>query len=65
MNKAELIKAMHDQEGAYFITKTNLATFVGVKRSETISKYVDDLPVFNKKYYYIPDVVEKMMEDVK
>lgn len=65
MNKAELVKAMHDQANGYFITKSSLARFVGVKRSETISRYVDDLQVFNKKYYFIPDVVKKMMEDVK
>lgn len=65
MNKSELVKAMADQEGAKFITKTHLAKFIGVKRSETVSKYVNDLQVFNKKYYFIPDVAEKMMEDVQ
>lgn len=65
MTKNELVKVMANQKGSYFITKKELATFVGVKRSETISKYVNDLPVFNKKYYFIPDVAEEMVKDIK
>ena len=65
MTRDELIKAMANQESGYFITKTHLARFIGAKRSETISKYVDDLQVFNKKYYFIPDVAKEMVKDVK
>lgn len=65
MTKDDLVRAMVINTGAHFITKTQLATFVGVKRSETISKYVNDLPVFNKKYYFIPDVAEEKVKDIK
>ena len=61
MTESELVKAMTRQEGGYFITKTRLAKFIGAKRSETVSRYVDGLTVLNKRYYFIPDVVQKMI----
>ena len=64
MTKSELVKEMVQQEGGYFITKTRLARFIGAKRSETVRQYVENLQVLNKKYYFIPEVAERMMQDV-
>lgn len=64
MTKSDLVKEMVRQEGGYFITKTRLAKFIGAKRSETVRQYVEDLQVLNKRYYFIPEVAEKMMRDV-
>lgn len=65
MTKTELVKTMTACTGGYFITKTQLAKFIGAKRSETVGRYVDDLQVLNKKYYFIPEVAEKMIADTK
>lgn len=65
VTKEELIKRMVDREGGYYITKTQLARFIGAKRSETVRQYVEDLPVLNRRYYFIPDVAERMMADTK
>lgn len=64
MTKSELVREMQRQEGGSFITKARLAKFIGAKRSETVGRYVDGLQVLNKKYYFIPEVAERMMQDV-
>lgn len=63
MTKEDLVKAMTASAGGYYITKTQLARFIGAKRSETVRQYVEGLAVLNKRYYFIPDVVERMMAD--
>ena len=65
MTKDDLVKAMTESAGSYYITKTQLARFIGAKRSETVRQYVEDLPVLRKRYYFIPDVAERMMADTK
>lgn len=65
MTKSDLVKTMTASTGGYFITKTQLAKFIGAKRSETVRQYVEDLPVLNNKYYFIPEVAERMMADTK
>nr|MBQ4455671.1 hypothetical protein [Clostridia bacterium] len=64
MTKTDLVRSMERQEGGYFITKAKLAKFIGAKRAETVGRYVEGLQVLNKKYYFIPEVAEKMMADV-
>ena len=65
MTKSELVKAMTASAGGYFITRPKLAKFIGAKRSETVRQYVDGLQVLNKRYYFIPDVAERMVADMK
>lgn len=65
MTKSELVKAMATSAGGYFITRPKLAKFIGARRSETVRQYVDDLPALKEKYYFIPDVAEKMIADMK
>ena len=65
MTKNDLVKRMTAATGGYFITKTQLARFIGAKRSETVRQYVDGLPVLNNRYYFIPEVAERMMADIK
>ena len=65
MTKEELMEAMSDQTGGYFITKTQLAKFIGVKRTDVVGKYVRDLKPFNKRYYFIPEVAERMIANTK
>lgn len=65
MTKTELVTAMTTSAGGYFITKTQLARFMGFKRSETVGQYVEDLPATNLKYYFIPDVANRILADTK
>ena len=62
MTKTDLVRSMERQEGASFITKTRLAKFIGAKRAETVGRYVEGLQVLNKKYYFIPEVAERIVD---
>ena len=65
MTKKDLVKRMTISAGGYFITKAQLAEFMGVKRSETVRQYVDGLQVTNLKYYFIPDVADMIIASTK
>ena len=65
MTKKELVDAMTATTGSHFITKKQLAVFMGVKRSETVGQYVKDLPATNLKYYFIPDVADQIIANTK
>ena len=65
MTKSDLVKTMTASTGGYFITKAQLAKYIGAKRSETVRQYVEDLTVLNNRYYFIPEVAERMMADTK
>lgn len=65
MTREELMEAMSDQTGGYFITKTQLARFIGVKRTDIVGRYVEDLKPLNKRYYFIPEVADRILADTK
>lgn len=65
MTKNDLVRAMVATAGGHFITKTQLAKFMSVKRPETVGQYVDGLPATNLKYYFIPDVADQILADTK
>ncbi len=62
MTKKELISSMETYTGGGFITKADLARFIGVKDARYIDKYLASLQKLGGKYYFIPDVAESMME---
>lgn len=65
MTKNDLVKTMTASTGGYFITKTQLAQYIGAKRSETVRQYVEGLQVTNLKYYFIPDVADQILANTK
>lgn len=60
MNKAELTKAMQVHTGCSFITRIQLAGFMGYKNPASVAKYLYPLERVDKKYF-IPDVVEQIL----
>ncbi len=66
MTKQDYIKSMRSSVGgAYFITVTELCAAIGMKKTDSVKKYVTGLPRLNGKYYFIPEVAEKMMLDTR
>lgn len=65
MTKNDLVRAMTASAGGYFITKTQLARFMGVKSPDTVRQYVEGLQVTNLKYYFIPDVADQILANTK
>ena len=65
MTKKDLVDAMTASAGGHFITKTQLAAFMGVKRSETVRQYVKGLQATSLKYYFIPDVADQIIANTK
>ena len=49
--------------GSPFITQTSFAHFLGVSRG-TAKKYLDGLDAIDGKYYFIPDVADRLMSRV-
>lgn len=65
MEKKELIRDMEKQTGgASFITMTQLAGWIGVDR-HTARRYVDGLERVDGKYYFVPDVAEKLRARIR
>ena len=63
MNKAALKEAMiRHVGGAHFIRKYELAQFMDMKDPNTCNRYLAALERVGKDYYFIPDVVEAIIE---
>lgn len=62
MNKREIAKEMQKAcGGAMFITRQQLAGFLGRKKPDSVDRYLVGLERIDKMYY-IPDVVENLMK---
>lgn len=65
MQKHELVAAMKPYaQGAAVITRQELAHFLGVKNPAHADRYLAGLQRISGKYYFIPDVADRLMEHV-
>lgn len=63
MEKQEIINAMKKQvNGAEFITKQQLAGFMGIKDPKNINQYIKGLEAVNGKYFFIPDIAKVLWQ---
>lgn len=65
MKRQEIIRTMEKVSGSQgFITSTQFAKVMGVKTADHVKKkYLTGLECIEGKYYFIPDVVTKIMND--
>lgn len=61
MNKNDIVRTFKALTGAAFITRKQLATLMGMKDPHRVDRYLKGLERIDKKYYYIPDVVDVLM----
>lgn len=64
MTLNEMEKRMRDLTGCEFITKKELARFMGYKRDKSVASIVYGLDRVQTKYY-IPEVARRLMEKVE
>lgn len=64
MTKSDIVRELTAYAGGKFVTKACLVKFMGVKRTETVGRYVSGLQAVDGKYYFIPEVAEKIMSNV-
>ena len=64
MDKRELKKEMKAHTGGSFITARQLTIFLGARDQHKVrEKYLRGLDRVSGKYYFIPDVVNRLMEE--
>lgn len=61
MTKTELIKDMKEHVHAGFITRQQLAGFMGKKDPHRVDKYLRDIQPVSGKDYFIRDVADQIM----
>ena len=61
MTKTELTKSMQAYTGSSFITRIQLAGYMGYKNPSSVAKHLHGLERIDKKYF-IPDVVGNLLE---
>lgn len=63
MTRKDLISDMKQTVGGSgFITISGIAKYIGVRSHHSVDKYVDGLERINGKYYFIPDVADRMVQ---
>lgn len=60
MDRKELITQMKSYTGACFISKKQLADFMGYKSVNSVAGYLTDLERLDNKYF-IPEVADSLM----
>lgn len=60
MTKTELVKSMQAHTGSGFITRIQLAGYMGYKNPTSVAKYLHGLERVDKKYF-IPDVADSIL----
>lgn len=63
MNKSDLAKSMRQFVQAEFVTRGELAKFLGYKDPHNVDRYIRDLQRVAGTRYYIPEVAESIMQD--
>lgn len=64
MEKRDLVLDMKTfMKGSSFITKADLARYIGVKQPRYIEKYLINLEMLSGKYYFIPEVAGILKEN--
>ena len=64
MTKTELTKAMQHHAGCSFITRSQLASFMGYKNPASVAKYLYPLERVDKRYF-IPDVADEILREAR
>lgn len=64
MERRELIRSMEKYTGCGFITRNQVAGFMGKKDPHSIDKYIHGLPKVGQSYF-IPDVATSLQEAVR
>lgn len=64
MTRRDLIADMKAfvPDGGGFITLSGIAKYIGVRSHHSVDKYVVGLERINGKYYFIPDVADRMVQ---
>ena len=60
MNRKELIADMKQYCGAGFISKKQLAAYMGYKSINSVSPYLDGLNSIDRRYF-IPEVADRLL----
>ena len=60
MNRRELINDMKQYCGACFISKKQLAAYMGYKSVNSVSAYLDGLNSIDRRYF-IPEVADRLI----
>lgn len=64
MRAIDIEKDMRKAVGCSFITKTEIASYLGYKKTDSIDYLVKGLGKFNKKYF-VPEVAERISNEIK
>lgn len=64
MTANEIERDMKKFIGCSFITKRELATYLGYKKTDSIENVVKGLKQFNKKYF-VPEVAERIIYEIE
>lgn len=64
MTKTELVKSMQSYVGSSFITRIQLAGYMGYKNPSSVAKYLYGLERIDKKYF-IPDVADQLLHTAR
>lgn len=60
MNRKELINDMKQYCGAGFISKKQLAAYMGYKSVNSVSPYLDGIMSIDRRYF-IPEVADRLL----
>ena len=60
MNRRELINDMRQYYNAGFISKKQLAAYMGYKSVNSVSPYLDGLNSIDRRYF-IPEVADRLL----
>lgn len=61
MNKSELVKDIKAFTGSGLITRKQLADYCGKRDPHGVDRFLYGLVPIDKRYYFIPDVVDSLM----
>lgn len=62
MTKQDVVSSFKTKTGgAVFITRKQLAELMGIKDPHYVDRFLKGLDRIDRKYYYIPDVVEMLL----
>ena len=67
MTKQDYIRKLKKQAGAEadFITRSQIAAMLGIKKVDHVAKYVQGLTRLSGKYYCIDEVADRMIQETR
>ncbi len=64
MKKSDVIKMLQKRTGSDFITRKQVCDAIGYRDPASVDPIIAGLDRLNGKYYFIPDVVDRMLQRV-